>query len=103
MTTAVPSTSMGAGAEAGCTGGIATHEGRGERVPMAGAADVVAAALNTEAAGGWTVVPRGYDNLAANHIAGAKEEAVGIPPVVGSGGHWRVCSRLYASCAMGLW
>ena len=64
--------------------------------------DVMAAALDAEVVGGWTVVPRGYDNLAANPTAGAKEEAVGIPPEVGSGGRWCACSRLYASCAMGL-
>ena len=40
-------------------------------------------ALDAEVAGGWTVVPRGYDNLTANPTAGAKEDAIGIPPVVG--------------------
>ena len=91
-----PSTSMGAG-------GVATCETRGECAPMTGGpVDVVAVALDAEAAGGWMVVPRGYDNLAANPTVGVKEEAIGIPPVVGSRGCWRTCSQLYVSCAMGL-
>ena len=103
MTTAAPSTSMGVGAEADCAGGVATCETRGECVPVAeGPVDIRTAALDVEVAGGWTVVPRGYDNLAANPTAGTKEDAIGIPPVVGSGGHWHVCSWLYTSCAMGL-
>ena len=64
--------------------------------------DVMAATLDAAAAGGWTVVPRGYDNLAANPTVGAKEEAIGIPPVAGSRGRWHACSQLYASCTMGL-
>ena len=84
-------------------GGMAAHETRGEHAPVTGGpVDVVAVVLDAAAAGVWMVVLRGYDNLAANLTAGAKEEAVGIPPAVGSGGRWRACSRLYASCAMGL-
>ena len=94
---------MGAGAVAGCAGGMATRETRGERTPVTeGPVDIRTAALDAEAAGGWMVVPRGYDKLAANPIMGAKEGAIGIPPVVGSRGRWRACSWLYASCAMGL-
>ena len=100
---AAPSTSMGVWVEAGCTEGVAIHEMRGECMPMTGwPADVVAAALDAVAAGVWTVVPRGYDNLTANPTMGVKEEAVGIPPAVGSRGCWHACSQLYASCAMGL-
>ena len=103
MTTAVPSASMGAGAVAGCMGGVATHKMMGERMAVTeGPVDVRTVALDAEAAGGWMVVPRGYDKLAANPIAGAKEGAVGIPPVVGSRGCWCTCSWLYMSCAMGL-
>ena len=92
---------MGAGTVAGGAGGVDTRETRGDRTPMTeGLVDIVAAALDAEAAGGWMVVPRGSDNLAANPTAGVKEEAVGIPPVVGSRGRWHACS--YASCAMGL-
>ena len=94
---------MGAWVEAGCVGGMATREMRGERAPMTGGpVDVVAAVLDAAVAGVWTVVPRGYDNLAANPTAGAKEDAIGIPPVVGSRGHWHAHSWLYVSYAMGL-
>ena len=61
---------MGAWVEAGCAEGVAIHETRGERAPVTGGpADVVTVALDTAAAGVWTVVPRGYDNLAANPTA----------------------------------
>ena len=77
---------MGAGAVADCMGGVATHETTGEHVPVTkGPVDVRTAVLDAETAGGWMVVPRGYDNLAANPTTGAKEDAIGIPPVVGSG------------------
>ena len=100
---AAPSTSMGAWVEAGCVGGMATRETRGERAPVTGGpVDVVAAVLDAVAAGVWTVDPRGYDNLTANPTVGVKEEAIGIPPAVGSGGRWHACSQLYMSCAMGL-
>ena len=63
-----------------------------------GPVDVGTAVLDAGMAGGWICVPRGHDNLAANPTAGAKEDAVGIPPVVGSGGRWHACSWLYISC-----
>ena len=85
---------MGAWVEAGCVEGVAICETRGECVPVTGGpADVVAAALDAVGAGVWTVVPRGYDNLAASPTVGAKEEAVGIPPAVGSRGRWCACSQ----------
>ena len=100
---AAVSTSMGAWVAAGCAEGVAIRETRGEHMPVTGGpADIVTAALDAVVAGVWTVVPRGYDNLAANPTVGAKEEAVGIPPAVGSRGCWRACSQLYASCTMGL-
>ena len=76
---AAPSTSMGAWVEAGCAEGVAIRKMRGECTPVTGGpVDVMAAVLDAAAAGVWMVVPRGYDNLAANPTAGAKEEAEGI-------------------------
>ena len=94
---------MGVWVEAGCVEGVAIRETRGEHTPVTGGpVDIVAAALDAVAVGVWMVVPRGYDNLAANLTTGVKEEAIGIPPAIGSGGRWCACSQLYASCAMGL-
>ena len=94
---------MGVGLVTDCAGGMATHRTGQEHTPMTeGPVDIRTAVLDAGMAGGWTVVPRGYDNLTANLTMGAKEDAIGIPPVVGSGGRWHACSQLYASCAMGL-
>ena len=93
LAAAVPSTSIGVSAAAGCAGERATHEASRVCTPMAGGpVDINAAALGAEAMGGWTVAPRGYDNRAASPIVGAKEGAVGIPSVVGGGGRWHTCS-----------
>ena len=69
-----------------------------------GPVDIKTVTLDTGAAGGWTVVPGGYDNLAANLTVEVKEDAIGIPGplVVGSGRHWHACSQLYVSFTMGL-
>ena len=104
MTTVALSISIGAGAVADCAEGMATREARGEHMPMTeGPVDIRTTVLDTGMAGGWMVVPRGYDNLTANLTVGAKEDAVGIPPVVGSRGCWHACSQLYVSCTMGLY
>ena len=61
---------MGAWVEAGCVEGVAICEMRGECTPVTGGpVDVVAVVLDAAAAGVWTVVPRGYDNLTANSTA----------------------------------
>ena len=88
---------------ADCMGGVATCSARGEHAPMTkGPVDVRTVVLDAGVAGGWMVVPGGYDNLIANPTTGAKEDAIGIPPVVRSKGCWHACSQLYASCTMGL-
>ena len=90
---AVLSTSIGAGSAVGCVGDVATLELRVEQMPMTkGPVDVETVVLDAGAAGCWAVVPGGYDNLAANPTAGVKEDAIGIPLVVGSRGHWHACS-----------
>ena len=99
-----PSTSMGAGVVADCAGGVTTHRVRGEHMPVTkGPVDIGTAALDAGAAGGWMVAPGGYDNLAANPTTGVKEDAIGIPPVVRSGGRWRTCSQLYVSSCLVQW
>ena len=80
---------MGVAVAADCMGGVATCSVRGEHAPMTkGPVDVRTVVLDAGVAGGWMVAPGGYDNLAANPTVGAKEDAVGIPPVVRSRGHW---------------
>ena len=67
MTTVALSTSMGAGAVTGSVRGVTTCETRREHVPVTeGPVDIRTVALDAGMAGGWTVVSRGYDNLAAN-------------------------------------